>query len=184
MRKLIYGINISLDGCYDHTRFGGSDDILDYFREQLQGVDLILYGRKTYDLMVPFWPEIAQTQSLNTAGNAYAEAFSAVDRVVVSRNLDSVEDKRTTILRHNIRDEIIKLKQQEGKSISTGGVDLAAQLVAWGLIDEFHIVVHPLIVGNGRRLFDQLNLPENQNLQLKDTLILTSGAVALRYEKK
>jgi dihydrofolate reductase len=54
MRKLIYGINISLDGCCDHTKFSGADDIQDYFRKLLEGVDLIIYGRKTYELMVPF----------------------------------------------------------------------------------------------------------------------------------
>lgn len=65
MRKLIYGINISLDGCCDHTKFGGADDVHNYFRELLKTTDLVIYGRKTYDLMVPFWPEVAEAQSMD-----------------------------------------------------------------------------------------------------------------------
>jgi len=184
MRKLIYGINISLDGCCDHTKFGGSDDILDYFRELLHDTDLIIYGRKTYELMVPFWPEVAQTQSMNAAANAYAKTFSALNRVVISKTLDNVADPKATILRNNLKDAIIRLKQQSGKSISLGGVDLPGQVIAWGLVDEFHIVVHPVIVGEGRRLFSEINMPENLGLQLQDTITLTSGAVALRYIKR
>ncbi|EDM34232.1 dihydrofolate reductase [Pedobacter sp. BAL39] len=128
MRKIIYGINISLDGCCDHAKFGGGDDIQDYFRRLLENVDLIIYGRKTYELMIPFWPEVAQTQSLNESGNAFAKVFSNLKRIVFSRTLDSVDDEQTTIIRDNLKDEIIKLKQQPGKAISIGGVEFPAQL--------------------------------------------------------
>lgn len=184
MRKLIYGINVSLDGCCDHTKFGGSDDILDYFRELLHDTDLIIYGRKTYQLMVPFWPDLAQAQAMNTAANAYAKTFSSIKRVVVSKTLSSITDTNATILRENIQNAIIKLKQQPGKSISIGGVDFPGQVIAWGLVDEFHIVVHPLIVGEGRRLFSELNMQENLGLKLQDTTTLTGGAIVLRYIKQ
>ncbi|SHN40757.1 dihydrofolate reductase family protein [Chitinophaga sp. CF418] len=183
MRKLIYGINISLDGCCDHTKFSGGDDILDYFRELLEDVDLIIYGRKTYELMVPFWPEVAQTQSMNKAANAFARVFANLKRVVVSQSIDSVDDEQTMIIRDNLKEEVLKLKQQPGNAISTGGVELPARLIEWGLIDEFHMVVHPVIVGQGRRLFTEMSLQENLGLKLAASKTLSSGCVALRYER-
>lgn len=146
MRKLIYGINMSLDGCCDHTKFGGGNDIQEYFRQLLEDADLVIYGRKTYELMVPFWPEVAQSQSLSESANAFARTFAKLDRVLVSRTIASISDKQTTLIGDNLKEEILRLKQQPGKAISTGGVELPAQLIAWGLVDEFHIVVHP---GNG-----------------------------------
>lgn len=111
MRKLVYGINISLDGCCDHTKFGGGDDIHDYFRELLEDVDLIIYGRKTYELMVPFWPQVAQTQTMNETANAFAQTFAKIDRVLVSRTINRVEDEHTTIINTNLKEGILKLKQ-------------------------------------------------------------------------
>lgn len=183
MRKLIYGINMSLDGCCDHTKFSGEDDIHDYFQKLLEGVDLIIYGRKTYELMVPFWPEVARTQSMDEAANAFARVFADLKRIVVSKTIDSITDEQTTIIRDNLQEEILRLKQQPGKSISTGGVELPAQLIEWGLIDEFHMVVHPLIVGQGRRLFTEMSLPESLGLKLVASETLSTGCVALRYER-
>jgi dihydrofolate reductase len=184
MRKLIYGINISLDGCCDHTKFGGGGDIEDYFRKLLEGTDLLIYGRKTYELMVPFWPEVARTQSMDEAGNAFAKVFDNLKRILVSKTIDGVDDEQTTIIRDNLKEEILKLKQQPGKAISTGGVELPAQLIEWGLIDEFHIIVHPVLIGQGRRLFSEMSLPENIDLKVVSSEALTSGCVALRYDRK
>ncbi|MGJ1267918.1 dihydrofolate reductase family protein [Sphingobacterium spiritivorum] len=183
MRKLIYGINVSLDGCCDHTKFSGGDDIHDYFRELLQDVDLIIYGRKTYDLMVPFWPQAAHAQSMNDSANAFASTFSSIKRILVSRTTNPIDDEYATLIKDNLQEEILKLKQQPGKSISTGGVELPARLIELGLVDEFHILVHPVIVGEGRRLFTEMHLPENLGLNLIATKTLPSGCIALRYEK-
>jgi len=182
MRKLIYGINISLDGCCDHTKFGGGDDVNDYFRKLLENVDLVIYGRKTYELMVPFWPEIAVTQSMNASSNAFAKVFANLKRAVISGTIDNI-DNDTMIIRNNLEAQILKLKQQSGKAISTGGVELPARLIELGLVDEFHMVVHPVIVGRGRRLFDEMTLPEGLGLNLMESRTLSSGCVALRYEK-
>jgi len=183
MRKLIYGINISLDGCCDHTKFGGGSDAHDYFRELLESTDTVIYGRKTYELMVPFWPEIAETQSLDATGNAFAKVFASLKSVVVSKTITQATDQNTTVIRDNLKEEILKLKQQPGKAISTGGVELPSRLIELGLIDEFHILIHPVIVGQGRRLFDEMNLPENLGLKLTASQALSSGCVALKYEK-
>jgi dihydrofolate reductase len=183
MRKLIYGINVSLDGCCDHTRFNGGNDVHDYFRQLLEASDLVIYGRKTYELMVPFWPEMAQTQSMNETGNAFARAFAGIRRILVSRTTPAVSDGQTTIIRENLEEEVLKLKQQPGKAISTGGVELPARLIELGLVDEFHMVIHPLLVGEGRRLFTEMRLPQNLGLTLTGSTTLSSGCIALRYDK-
>jgi Dihydrofolate reductase len=183
MRKLVYGINITLDGCCDHTKGTANSDVHEYFGTLMQQCDLLLYGRKTYELMVPFWPEVAKTQSLDASSNAFAKVFDSIDRVVVSRTLKTVDDKQTTILQGDLKEEVLKLKQQPGKDISTGGVDLPGQLIALGLVDEFHIVVHPVIVGTGRRLFDDVDFPESVGLKLVETKKFASGHVALCYIK-
>lgn len=184
MRKLIYAINVTLDGCCDHTSCNPSDDLMEYFRQFLLETDLVIYGRKTYDLMIPFWPDVAKNQNFGPADNEYAKTFDTVDRVLVSRTITQVDDPQTTIINNNLKEEILKLKAQPGKPISTGGVELAAELIALGLVDEFRIVVHPIIVGAGRRLFSEANFAEKLGLTLMETKVLPSGCVALHYQKQ
>jgi dihydrofolate reductase len=80
-------------------------------------LDLEVFGRKTYELMVPYWPEVAKSQSETRASIELAGTFNAVQKVVFSRTLGSAEDKNTRIVRANLQDEILKLKQEQGKSI-------------------------------------------------------------------
>lgn len=75
MRNLIFAINISLDGCCDHTKFGGSEEILKYYTDLVRDVDLFVYGRKTYQLMIPYWPDVAKDQSTTKAEKEFAQAF-------------------------------------------------------------------------------------------------------------
>jgi len=180
MRKLIFAINISLDGCVDHTKFYPEEETMDYFIQMLQDTDTFLYGRKTYELMVPYWPDVAKEDP----ADEFARAFDAVEKIVVfSRSLNGAEDEKTTIVRTNLRDEVLKLKQQPGKNIMTGGVDLAAQLAALGLIDEYRLVILPIVVGEGRRLFEGISLQEKLQLKLVESTVFKSGAVVLRYVK-
>jgi dihydrofolate reductase len=185
MRSLIYGINITLDGCFDHTKFSGGEDIHEYFAHLMRTADTLVYGRKTYQLMVPFWPEVAKNNSGQTAAtNEFAQAFDAVDRIVVfSKTLDKAEGKNTSIVRTNPKDEILKLKQEQGKNILLGGVDFPSQIIELGLVDEFHFVVHPIIIGEGTRLWEGIGLPERLQLQLVESKVLKSGCVALHYVK-
>ena len=76
MRNLIFAINISLDGCVDHTKGVADDETHEYFTDLLREVDLLVYGRKTYELMVPFWPEVAKSQSMTKASNDLLEHLS------------------------------------------------------------------------------------------------------------
>ena len=184
MRKLIFGINLTLDGCCDHTKGIANEEIHEYFAQLMRDVDTLVYGRKTYELMVPFWPDVAKNQSGQTrAMNEFAQAFAANKIIVFSRSLDQAEGENTRIVRSNLQGEILKLKQEPGKNISTGGVDIPSQLIELGLVDEFHFVIHPLVVGEGRRLFDSMSLPERLQLQLVDSKVFESGHVALRYVK-
>ena len=184
MRNVIYAINLTLDGCCDHTKFRPDEETFEYFTHLLRDADTFLYGRKTYQLMVPYWPDIAKSQSETKEDIEFAQAFDSLNKIVFSRSLASAEDKNTKIVRTNLRDEILKLKQEPGKDILVGGVDVPSQLMELGLIDEYRFVVMPIIAGAGRRLMEGVNLPEKLQLRLVDSKIFKSGCVALRYLKQ
>jgi dihydrofolate reductase len=183
MRRLIYAINMTIDGCCDHTKVVGDEAIHDYFAHLIRGVDVLLYGRKTYQLMVPFWPDLARNHSGQPRSMIeFARAFDSVGQVVVfSRSLDEAVGGKTRILRANLADEILKLKQAEGRPILAGGVTLASQLMELGLVDEYQFVIHPVLAGEGRRLLEGANLQERLQLKLAESSSLGSGCVALRY---
>ncbi len=110
MRKLTYAINVTIDGCCDHTKAFADGELLEHYTELLRDVDLLVYGRKTYELMVPYWPEIAKNQSETKAEIEFARAFVSIKKVVFSRTLDSAEDKDTRIVRTDLRDEILQIE--------------------------------------------------------------------------
>jgi dihydrofolate reductase len=181
MRKLVFAINTTLDGCVDHTKFLPDEETFAYFIRLTRNTDTFLYGRKTYELMVPYWPDTAKEDP----SDEFAQAFDAVEHIVVfSGSLDVAEVEKTRIVRTGLEEEVLKLKQQRGKNIMTGGVTLASQLAALGLIDEYHFVVLPIIVGEGRRIFEGISLQEKLELKLVESTVFKSGAVVLRYVKK
>jgi len=185
MRKLIYAINITIDGCCDHTKMVPDEELFDSSIQLIRDVDLFVYGRKTYQLMVPYWPDIAKNPSETKSDIEFAQTFVSKKKIVFSRSLASAEDENTRIVRTNLRDEILKLKQEQGKNILTGGVDIPSQLIELGLVDEYRFVVHPIFAGEGRRLFEGVNLKEKLRLRLVESNIFKkSGCVALRYLKQ
>jgi dihydrofolate reductase len=184
MRNLIFAINITLDGCCDHTKAIADEELLDYFTQLLREADLQVFGRKTYQLMIPYWPEVAKDPSSTKADHEFARTFDSINKIVFSRSLDSAEDGNTRIVRGNLRDEMLKLKQEGGKNILVGGVDIPSQLIELGLVDEYRLVVHPIVAGEGRRLFDRVSLPERLQLRLVESKFFKSGCVALRYVKQ
>jgi dihydrofolate reductase len=185
MRKLIYAINLTLDGCCDHTKFKPDEETFEYFIRLLRDdVGLLVYGRKTYQLMVPYWPDVAKSQSESKADIEFGQTFVSRKKVVFSRSLASAEGENTRIVRTNLRDEILKLKQEQGKDILVGGVDVPSQLMELGLIDEYRFVIAPILVGVGRRLFEGVSLPEKYRLKLVESKTFQSGCVALRYLKQ
>ncbi|HEY6350192.1 MAG TPA: dihydrofolate reductase family protein [Candidatus Angelobacter sp.] len=184
MRKLIFSINTTLDGCVDHTKQFVDEETLEHFTHLTQEVDLQVFGRKTYQLMVPYWPEVLKNQSETKADTEFARAFDSINKIVFSRSLDSAEDRNTRIVRGNLHDEILKLKQERGKNILLGGVDIPSQLIELGLVDEYRFVVGPIVAGEGRRLLEGVNLRERLQLKLVESKIFRSGCVALRYLKQ
>jgi dihydrofolate reductase len=184
MRNVIFAINITLDGCCDHTKQIADDETHEYFTQLLREVDLLVFGRKTYQLLVPYWPDVAKSQSETKAENEFARTFDSINKIVFSRSLDSAEDRNTRIVRTNLRDEILKLRQEQGKSILVGGVDVPSQLMEVGLIDEYRFVVGPIVAGEGRRLLEGVSLRERLQLKLVESKSFKSGCVALRYLKQ
>jgi dihydrofolate reductase len=181
MRKLIFAINITLDGCCDHTKMIADEETHEYFTRLLRDVDLLVFGRKTYQLMVPFWPDVAKNHSMTKAENEFADTFDSINRIVFSQSLDTAEGTRTRIVRSKLQDEILKLKRDQGKSILTGGVSIPSQLIELGLVDEYHFVVQPIVAGEGRRLLEGVNLQERLQLKLVESKVFKSGCVALHY---
>ncbi|HKV24185.1 MAG TPA: dihydrofolate reductase family protein [Candidatus Acidoferrum sp.] len=185
MRNVLFPINITLDGSCDHTKMIGNEEILEFFTTLLRDVDLLVFGRKTYQLMVPFWPEVAKNHSGETkAANQFAQAFDSLGKIVFSNSLASSGDKNTRIVRTSPRDEIPKLKQERGKKIMVGGVALSSQLIEIGLVDEYLFIVNPIIAGEGKRLLEGISLHEKLQLKLVESKILNSGCVVLRYLKQ
>jgi dihydrofolate reductase len=182
MRKVIFAISTTLDGVVDHMKIGPPDpETGEYFIQLTRDADTFLYGRKTYQLMVPYWPDRAK----NSPGNEFAQAFDAVGKIVVfSQSLGSAEGEKTRIVHTGLHDEVVKLKQEKGKNIMTGGVTLASQLAELGLIDEYHFAVHPIIAGEGRRLFEGINLQAKLQLKLVESKVFKSGVVVLHYLKQ
>jgi len=183
MRNLIYAINITLDGCCDHTKMIADEELLEHYTQLLREVDLFVYGRKTYQLMVPYWPDALKDPSTTKAEKEFARTFDSRNKVVFSQSLNSAEGN-TKIVRTDLRDEILKLKQEPGKNILAGGVSIPSQLIELGLVDEYHLVVQPILAGEGRRLLEGVSLPEKLRLKLVESKTLKSGSVALHYLKQ
>ena len=184
MRNVIFAINTTLDGCVDHTKQHADEETHKYFTHLLREADQLVYGRKTYQLMVPFWPEVAKNQSMSQASNEFARTFDSLNKIVFSRSLVSTEDTNTRIVRTNLHDEMLKLKQEQGKNILVGGVDIPSQLIELDLVDEYRFVVGPIVVGDGRRLLEGVSLPERAPFKLVESKIFQSGCVALHYLKQ
>ena len=184
MRNLIFAVNITLDGCCDHTKQSVDEETLEYFTHLTREADLQIFGRKTYQLMVLYWPEVLKDQSAKKADTDFARAFDSINKLVFSRTLASTDDKNTRIVRTNLRDEILRVKQEPGKNILVGGVDIPSQLIELGLVDEYRFVIGPIVAGAGRRLLEGVSLRERLQLKLVDSKIFKSGRVALRYLKQ
>ena len=183
MRKTRFGINITVDGYCNHMDTIADEELHEYFTGLLRNADTILFGRKSYQLMVPFWPDVAKNQSMSPATNEFARIFDSLDRVVFSKTLKSVEGKNTRISRVSLEEEVRTLQQRPGKDIFIGGLSIASQLSRSGLIDEYHFVVQPFVVGKGPRLFEAVGLNDKLSLQLVGSTTFHSGVIALHYKK-
>ena len=183
MRKVVFAINITTDGYCSHTDGIADEELHKYFTRLLRNASLILFGRTTYELMVPYWPDVAKNQSETEAVNEFARVFDSLDMVVFSTTLKHVEGNKTRIVRSNVAEELLALKQQPGKDIAIGSLSIASQLSERGLIDEYQFAVHPVVAGKGPRLFETVKLQDRLQLDFIGLKTFQSGVIALQYRK-
>jgi dihydrofolate reductase len=179
MRKLFVSNLMSLDGFFEGPNhefnwFTPDEEFFDYAREMLRSVDTILFGRRTYEHMAGYWPSAARDE--------IADRMNSLPKVVVSSTLQKVEWNNSALIHGNIADEISKLKEKPGKGIVIlGSAMLASFLLQEGLIDEYRVIVAPLLLGRGNSLFP---IKQPVTLRLEKTKLLHSGVIVLYYQKK
>ncbi|MEJ0072646.1 MAG: dihydrofolate reductase family protein [Candidatus Saccharibacteria bacterium] len=180
MRKLIAAINMTLDGFCNHTAMRPDDAQMEHYNELYRNADLDIFGRTTFQLMEGFWPEIAAKQNDDKLSNEFAVLIDDIPKIVYSRTLDRVEWRNTELKHELVAEDIVELKQREGKNILVGSPSLIVQLTNLGLIDEYQLSVHPTILGSGLPLFKDIS--ERVDLKLLSTKTFGNGAVLLCYE--
>lgn len=178
MRRLIVSNVMSLDGFFESTDkkldwFVPDEDFFAYAREMLRSVDGILFGRTTYEHMAGYWP-FAERDEI-------ADKMNNLPKVVFSRTLDKVEWNHSRLVKENAAEEVSKLKRQTGKNlVILGSATLASSLLQLGLIDEYRVIISPILLGKGNPLFK--GITEKINLKLQKTKLLSSGVIMLYYQ--
>jgi len=182
MRKIIYWVHTSIDGFVDGP--GGEFDWpvmgpeLSAYSESLdKRVDTLLFGRPVWEMMVGFWPN-AEAISPDPHTLAFAPFWRATPKIVFSRSYPG-DEWASRVIRDDLAGEVTALKQQPGKDLLlTGGANLAAALTEHGLIDEYHVAVHPVVLGGGRKLFgrpkERLNLRTGESRLVDGRVVVTS----------
>lgn len=181
MRKLVVSAWVSLDGVFDANTMGEWFSPFDsvarqeYIREGILACDAILLGRTTYEMLASFWPQ----QKNDDMGPA--SKLNSVPKYVVSSTLEKADWTNSTIIKKNVAAEIVKLKQQAGREIQIeGSATLVQSLMETELIDEYRFLVHPIIMGSGKRFFkDGMH---TAGLKLVKTQTLDKGLVVLCYQ--
>jgi dihydrofolate reductase len=181
MRPLRYSINLTLDGCCDHRGAVPTEELHQFYTQQIAEAGALLYGRVVYQMMEAAFRPSPQTEQLPESMRIFACTIDAAKKYVVSSTLSQV-DWNAELVRGDLATAIAQLKQQPGGRLLLGGVTLPQTLAELGLIDEYEFVVHPRIAGHGPTLFAGLSRP--LDLKLVGRLELSSGAVVLRYEAR
>lgn len=184
VRPLRFSINVTLDGCYDHTVGIADEDLHRNAMEYIAGCDALILGRVTYGMMEEAWrmpPSGKWPDWMEPWMHPFAKTMDAAKKYVVSNTLMDV-DWNAELVCGDLEQFVLQLKQQPGKGIGVGGVQLAMALTELGLIDEYQIVVHPRIIGRGPTLF--AGLTKMVDLKLIGREEFASGAVAMRYAVK
>ena len=180
MRKLIAGMNMSLDGFCNHEAMSADDEIHEHYNEVLRNAGTLIYGRITYQLMESYWPTVVKNPTGNKATDDFAVLIDNIHKIVYSRTLKSVDWKNTTLKNEIIKEEILELKQQDGKNILVGSPSLIVAFAQLELVDEFQIAVQPTVLGSGLPLFK--NIKGRIDLKLLHTKTFGCGAIDLYYE--
>lgn len=181
MRKVIAAINMTLDGFCDHTAVDPDEEIHQHYSDLLKDAGDVLYGRITYQLMENYWPEVVKHPTGDKPMDDFAVSIENVSKIVFSRTLTHVDGwKNVRLATGDIKEEVLALRQQEGKDIFVCSPSLIVALTKLNLIDEYQLCVHPVIVGSGLPLFK--NIADRSVLKLLKTRTFDSGAVILYYE--
>lgn len=181
MRKIIAGLFISLDGVYespDQWHFPYfNDEMGEAVSSQMAESDAMMLGRVTYDEFASYWPD----QTSDGEAGEIADYMNDTPKYVVSTTLDTLAWQNSSLIDGTrLAEEITKLKQQPGKNISiTGSGTLVRSLLHEGLLDELRLLVHPIVVGRGKRLFDGEDGPVP--LKLTDFTTFSTGVLSLTY---
>lgn len=181
MRPLRYSINVTLDGCCDHRAMPADEALHRHAMANLERADALLFGRVVYEMMEAAFRPATSTEPRPDWTNPFARTIDAAKKYVVSSTLAQV-DWNAELLRGDLGTAVQQLKQQPGKGLFTGGVQLPMALAQLGLIDEYEFVVHPRVVGHGPALF--AGLSKHVDLKLVGRVEFGSGAVAMRYEPR
>jgi dihydrofolate reductase len=187
VRKVVVSQFVSLDGVVEDPsswtfQFSGEEQ-QKYKLDELAAADTLLLGRVTYEEFAAAWPKMME--QYEGPGRAelgeYADMMNGYPKFVVSTTLREAEWNNSTVITGNVADEVSRLKQQPGKDILVfGSTELVNALVRHGLVDEFRLMVFPIVLGGGKRLFDDAG--EQRALSLVDTKTFGTNVVILTYE--
>ncbi|MER7547770.1 dihydrofolate reductase family protein [Actinomadura sp.] len=186
MRKLIFGMNVSLDG---YTAAPGddlgwsvpSDELFQWWSDRVGSTELSLYGRGLWEAMSSHWPTADQQPGATSAEIEFARRWRDMPKVVFSSTISTV-DWNTRLFSGDAVAEITRLKAEDGGPIDIGGATLAAAAMRAGLIDEYVLVTAPVLVGGGTPFFTALD--NWVNLTLVETRTFPDGVLMTRYETK
>jgi len=173
---------MTLDGFCNHDAMIPDEETHQHFNDLLSNADTLIYGRTTYQLMESYWPPIAKNPTGERVSDEFAVLIDNISKIVYSHTLKKVDWKNSILKNEIINAEISELKQQKGKNILVGSPSLIVALTQMGLIDEYQLVVHPVVLGSGLPLFK--NMKERVDLTLLKTKTFTGRTVALYYESK
>jgi dihydrofolate reductase len=180
MRKLIAAINMTLDGFCDHTAGIADDETHAHYSELLRSADTMLFGRITYQLMEDYWPGVVKAPTGNKPIDEFARVIDDINKIVYSRTLQRVDWNNAELKHDIVKEEIAQLKQRPGKAILAASPSMIVALSQLGLVDEYQICVHPVVLGSGLPLFK--NITDSIDLKLLKTKTFACGVVALYYE--
>ncbi len=179
MRRLIAGINMTLDGFCDHTSGVPDEEIHNHYADLLDSAGVVLYGRITYQLML-FWKTLLENPSGEESMDDFAIAIDKIPKIVFSNTIKDTEWNSAVLADKGLEEMVLELKQQSGKDILVGSRSLIIQLMNFNLIDEYQFCVHPVIAGGGLRLFEHIK--NTTVLKLVRSKTFGSGAISLYYE--
>jgi dihydrofolate reductase len=185
MRKLRLQVQISIDGCIagpnnEMDWLLWDDNYIKYLNEITESVDTIIMGRKMVDGFIPFWTEVMNKP--DDPWNAFSKKMVEIPKVVFTKTLYKSEWANTDIATGDLKDEITKLKNlDDGDIIVYGGASFDSSLIKEKLIDEFYLFVNPIVIGNGKTIFKNLEI---QKLTLIESKVFDCGLVLLHYEVK